>query len=218
MVTGALTTGGGPITLNVSPASPFVSGSTYNLISYGSLAGAIGNFTLGGGLTSRQAGLSTLGQSGSTLTLHVVGDSPAWSGANAGTWNTGTTGSVSGTPDWALLGAHAATDFWAGDTVEFDDTVNLGAGPVAPTTTAVNITTNVSPGLTTFNNSILPYTLSSANTTGIVGTGGLIMNGTGTVTIGTANTFSGATAINAGTLNLNVRSLPLRSAWPPVPP
>ena len=203
VVTGALTTGGGPITINVTPASPFVSGSTYNLLSYGSLAGSVTDFTLGSGLTSRQAGLSTLGQSGNTITLTVVGDSPAWSGANAGTWNTGTTGSVSGMPDWALLSAHTATDFWAGDTVEFDDTMNLGAGPVAPTTTAVNITTSVSPGLTTFNNSVLPYTLSSANNSGIAGTGGLIMNGTSTVTIGTANTFSGATAINAGTLNLN---------------
>ncbi|MEI7909982.1 MAG: autotransporter-associated beta strand repeat-containing protein [Verrucomicrobiota bacterium] len=203
VVTGALTTGGGPITLNVTPASPFVSGSTYNLLSYGSLSGAIGNFTLGSGLTSRQAGLSTLGQSGNTLTLTVIGDSPAWSGANAGTWNTGTTGTVGGTPDWSLLSAHTATDYWAGDTVEFDDTVNLGAGPVAPTTTTVIITTNVSPSLTTFNNSTLPYILGSANSTGIVGTGGLIMNGTSSVTIGSANTFSGATAINAGTLNLN---------------
>ena len=203
VVTGALTTGGGPITINVTPASPFVSGDTYNLLSYGSLSGSVADFALGSGLTSRQAGLSSLGQSGNTLTLHVVGDSPAWSGANAGTWNTGTTGTVGGTPDWSLLSAHTATDYWAGDTVEFDDTVNLGAGPVAPTTTAVNITTNVSPGLTTFINSILPYTLTSANSSGIAGTGGLIMNGTSTVTIGTTNTFSGTTAINAGTLNLN---------------
>jgi autotransporter-associated beta strand protein len=48
----------------------------------------------------------------------------------------------------------------------------------------------------------LAYDLSSAATfSGIIsGTGGLTQNGSGTLTLGSANTYTGATNINSGTL------------------
>ena len=97
----------------------------------------------------------------------------------------------------------AATNFWATDTAEFNDTVDLGAGPILPTTTAVNILGgNVNPGIVSFNNSSLDYTISSTDSSGIAGAGSLIKNGTGSVTINTANSYTGSTSLNAGTLVL----------------
>ena len=54
------------------------------------------------------------------------------------------------------------------------------------------------PALMTFNNSGKNYTIAGNP---IVGTGGVIMNGTGSVTLNNANTFSGGVIVNSGTLN-----------------
>ena len=50
----------------------------------------------------------------------------------------------------------------------------------------------------TFNNNAYNYTISGPF--GITGVGFLTLNGTGSVTISTSNTYSGGTTINAGTL------------------
>ena len=55
------------------------------------------------------------------------------------------------------------------------------------------------PALISFNNSGKSYTIGGNP---IVGTGGVIMNGTGSVTLNNANTFSGGVFVNSGTLNI----------------
>ena len=82
------------------------------------------------------------------------------------------------------------TSFLSGDYAIFDDT--------ATGTTNVNIQAGgISPSAVTFNNNTLNYTLSG----GAIGAGAtLTLNGTGSVTINEANTYTGGTTVNAGSL------------------
>ncbi len=189
------------VTITANNVGGWANGSTYNLISYTTLNGTgLNNFAqVVNNLATRQG--ATWGDTGSAITLTIAGDNPVWSGANGGIWITDITNSAtSGTPNWALKTGHSTTDFWAGDNVEFNDTVNLGAGPVAPTTTTVNISTaDVSPVAATFNNSTLDYTLNGGFG---IAAGSLSKTGTGTLTINTANAYSGATNVSGGTVVL----------------
>jgi len=194
VVSGALTTtpANGSVMVNVAAGPTWVTGTTYNLISYGSFSGSTSDFTKGSiaGLGARQVG--TLGNSGSAITLSITGDSARWTGAASGAWTTNTVGSPF---NWKTVGGLADTEFLVSDDVLFDDS--------ATGTTSLDISTaNVSPNTITFNNSSKNYTISSSGGFGIAA-GSITKNGTGTVSISTANTFTGTTTINAGTLQIS---------------
>ena len=74
-------------------------------------------------------------------------------------------------------------------------------GTTAVSSGTVNINANVYPTSVVFNNNVLSYTLTGAH--GIAGPAVLIMNGSGTVTIANANSYSGGTTLNAGLLNIS---------------
>ncbi len=198
-------------TVTINPSGIWTSGATHELISYGggSIGGAgFGQFVLGtvSGLTARQS-VSALADSGSAITLNVIGDTPVWTGAGSATWSTATVNDDTGPNDWVRKTAKTGTNFWATDGVEFNDSYDLGAGAVAATNTTVTISGGVAPSATTFNNSLVNYTIGSNDATGIT-SGSLIKNGTGTVTINNENTYTGVTAINAGTVQIgNVGAL-----------
>jgi fibronectin-binding autotransporter adhesin len=59
----------------------------------------------------------------------------------------------------------------------------------------------VSPGSVIFNNSTLAYSITG--TGGINGPTALLKQGTGTVTLGTSNAYTGVTRIEGGTLSAN---------------
>lgn len=191
LVVGALSTNAAGI-VTINPANTAWAAGTYNLISYtgGSIGGAgFGQFALGtvSGLGARV--IKTLADTGSAITLTVgVVDSPYWTGAANGNWNTTDT-------NWKLVSAGTDTLFIATDDVLFNDnatgttTININAASVAPNSVTFNNTTSV------------PYTIGSSGGFGI-STGSLTKNNTGTVNLGAANTYTGATAITAGTLNL----------------
>lgn len=194
-VTGALTTtpASGQVTVNVTGSS--WSPTTYDLLGYGSFSGALSDFTQGTvtGLTSRQNATLGLDTVNKFITLTIAGDNPRWSGLDNGNWVVGSTGANS---NWKLLTSGTPTDYIQGDVVYFNDS--------AEGTTAVNISAaNVSPTAVTFNNSTLSYTLGSTGGFGIAGTTALTKTGTGTVTISNANTYSGGTNINGGTVALS---------------
>ena len=192
-VTGPLATtpANGQVNLNIASAVPLGNG-THNIISYGSFGGAASNFsaTVSSGLNTRQS--ASLVLSGNNVALQVVGDSPKWTGArNDGLWTT----NVQASPkNWKLITGGTATDFIAGDNVLFDDT--------ATGTTTLDLDGTITAGVIEFNNSTKAYTISSTSFGGL-GSGSLIKNGTGSLTINTFNSYSGGTTFNGGTLNLN---------------
>jgi len=91
----------------------------------------------------------------------------------------------------SLNWTNGALTTWYGDTdwVTFNDWGK---------TNNVVLAATVSPGSVTVSNSVLNYTISG--TGDIAGSGGLTKWGTGTLTLGTTNTYTGGTAINGGTL------------------
>lgn len=190
VVTGTLSTtpASGQITVNASN-SFWNSGVTYNLVSAGTFSAALSNFTLGtiSGVTSRQA--PSLVTTSSGVGLLISGDSPKWSGLDNSNWQVGSTGASS---NWKLVTQNTPTHYIQGDVVLFDDSAANKSVSIA--------VANVTPAVVNFNNSFgNDYTISGPF--GITG-GTLNKNGTGKVTISSANTYAGGTTITTGTVAL----------------
>jgi autotransporter-associated beta strand protein len=168
----------GAVAVNVSGALGI---GQIPLFGYGTISGS-GNLTLG------SVPLGTIGSlvtntANKTIDLVVSAVASAiWTGNINGNWDTATTNwTVSGTP---VAYAQSAN-------VLFDDSAN---------TSAVNLTTTLTPGTLAVSNSALNYTFSGSGSLG--GSMTLVKDGTNALTLGTANTYSGATTVKAGTLIL----------------
>ena len=187
------TNAAGKVTVNATNTLGIWDPGTYSIVTY---TGAIG----GAGFSAFQAGtFASLGArqsatlSNSTpglISVIIGGDRAVWTGAGDGNWDT----AAHSPKNWKLSSSSAPTDFVANDAVLFDDT--------ATGTTTVNLTANVSTGAITFNNSAKNYTIQTAGAFGIT-SGAVFLNGTGAVTLSSANTYAGGTNLNAGTLNIN---------------
>jgi fibronectin-binding autotransporter adhesin len=208
---GSLTTGGGTLqfTLSGSTIGNLLVDNTANLNSGALQFGLSGNpvlktYTiLSAGTLHNSLSLSdqVVGTtnfhpfvSGNMLdvTVSYAGSSLIWVGANnGGAWD------ITTTKNWNNTTLMTNPDFFHNlDAVTFDN---------SSTVLSVNITAPVQPGTVTFNNNVSHnYVIGSTNGNGIGDVGGgvttLTMNGAGTVTLNTANTYGGATNINAGTL------------------
>ena len=186
-ITGTLNPNGNTITLNMPTGS--ANGGTYHLLgtTYDSLTGiALGTAPA---LTSRQTG--GLVATSSYINYVISGVNPYWTGKVSSEWSTAT---LAEPKNWETAPA-VTTDYLATDAVTFDDNA---------TGLTVNIATDVTPTDVIFNNSAKDFTLTG--TAGIAGTTGLTKNGTGTVDISSVNSYSGVTAINAGTVKLGSAS------------
>lgn len=185
----------GTFNYNAGGSISFLNGTFLNvglhpLIGYGSLGGTgtlpTGPFNIGGRTTA------TFVDSGTDLiSLNVIGsDRPIWNGRDSGNWTTASTGSLK---NWKLASDGSPTDYLVGDDVLFDDS--------AVGTTGINISNgNVAPAAVTFNNSTRNYNLAGSG--GITGGTSLTKNGTGTLTITAANSYTGTTTINAGIVSI----------------
>jgi fibronectin-binding autotransporter adhesin len=202
LVVGTLSTtpANGKVTIGFTNPPVWISGNTYRLISYTAYAGTVANdFMLdpaNNGLGARQSGvLGSTGTGNGFITVLINGASPVWTGAKNGNWTT----TAQGSPfNWsASIGVQ---EFLANDQVVFDDS--------ATGTTNITINdANVGPASATFNNSTKNYSISGAF--GIADGSGvtpLRKTGTGTLTLGTSNSYSGGTTLNGGLLNFNANN------------
>jgi fibronectin-binding autotransporter adhesin len=157
-------------------------------------------FTAAGGfiglpaLTTTLIGRTSFSLSNTSNTLVITSSgNPAnliW-GKLAGATGDGVTwDSIQDNQNWTLSGS--ANTFYNDDNVTFNDNNNGH--------TTVTISGQVTPGSVTFSNSATNYTVNG--TGGIYGPTGLLVSGTGSVTLLTANGFTGDTNINSGTLIL----------------
>ena len=151
-------------------------GQAYVLFNYG--AGGItgiGNLSSSGYRTVIQNDSGNQQVTGTVTTGNLI-----WN-TNTGTWAVNTGGWTNG-----------FTSFFNGDTVTFNERASASTvtinGPVLPASVTVNNTTN-------------PYTFTGSGSIG--GETSLIKNGAGALTLATANTYTGGTTLNAGSLNLN---------------
>jgi autotransporter-associated beta strand protein len=175
----------GVTTVDASAASGTIAAGTYTLMTYGTLIGNISNLQMSGALANSRYTFvfDTATVPNVNLTVSGATTNLTWSGGNAGNaWD------VKVTTNW-----NGNTErFFDLDTVTFDDSgsavpaINL-SGILEPASTTVSATQN--------------YTFSGSGK--LSGSGGLVKDGTGTLTILTANDYTGDTVINAGTVLVN---------------
>ena len=184
-VTGAnALTNNGVTTVNLSQLGGALPNGTYRLINYTGTSPGLSGFAL------NQVGHVTGGliDTGSAIALQVTGnDQIVWDGTNSNAWSTGTTG------NWKLLSTNAPTDYFESDDVIFQD---------GPTSSTVDIATNVNPSNVTFINSTATNYLVTG-TGGIIGATGLTKSNSGVTTLRAQSSYTGATNILGGTLELD---------------
>jgi len=181
-VTSALTVNG-TVTINVSDENPQI--GQFPLISYGSKTGS--SYVLGTLPVGVQASLVD-DTAHNSIDLNITSiNLPRWNGNVNGNWD------INLTQNWINSGTGLPTTYQQGNAVTFDDN--------ATGTTSVNLGAAVTPGSVTLNNNNLVYTLSGTGS--INGAVGVLMEGTGLVTIDTTNGYTGPTVIDAGTLAVN---------------
>lgn len=178
----------GNLTVNLTNAVALGTGS-YKLIDYTNFSGSgtlpTGTYNVG----QRSTATIVHNTIDTSIDLNVTTDAPKWTGLDSGEWMVGSTGS---NKNWKLAVSNAATDYLDDDQVLFDDS--------ATGTRNVVINSNqVFPASTTFSTAASNYTLSGPFG---IASGTLTKSGSGSVTISNTNTYTGATAINGGTLTL----------------
>ncbi|HEY4415218.1 MAG TPA: autotransporter-associated beta strand repeat-containing protein [Verrucomicrobiae bacterium] len=189
-VNGDLTINGNNIIIN--PINNTLANGTYPLISYtGNFIGSIGaatttyatayTLTLTNDTVAKKIELIVSGSLNSSLLI--------WNNANSsGQWDIGSSAT------WSNVTTHAASSvFYALDSVVLDDSILTAATPV----TNINITTTVVPAVIT-NNSSVSYTLSGTGK--ISGSGGLVKQGSGTLSLNVPGNFTGPVIIGGGTV------------------
>jgi autotransporter-associated beta strand protein len=190
--TGILTQNGGPGAVTLNLATTSVPTGTYRLLRFGSGITNVAGFTLGTVPTpiGRQS-IGTLGIDSidNYLTYTISSPIVTWTGAQSSEWSTN---AITPNQNWALTGP-SATDFLIGDDVIFNDTATIKTVDIS--------NGDVAPGSVTFNNSTgNDYTITG--TGGITGSTALTKSNTGAVILTTNNTYTGATTISGGTLQL----------------
>jgi autotransporter-associated beta strand protein len=191
---GGTLTGGGTINGGVTNNGTITanSGGTFTItgdvanngtlkLTNGTALSATGAFVNDGTLDVRQ-GAQTLPPNLVNNGTVLVAINLTWKGATSTAWD-------SATANW--LNGGTGTTYGDGDYVTFAD---------APITSTVAISSAVSPGSLTFTNATTAYMISGA---AISGTTSLVKSGAGTVTLSSANAYTGGTSINAGMISLN---------------
>ncbi|WP_367870198.1 beta strand repeat-containing protein [Luteolibacter sp. Populi] len=183
-VTGGVTLGG-VTTATITPAPGLTPGGIVTLLNYGSITGTAANLAIATPANYRQA-IINVGVTSATVDL----------GAKALTW-TGTGGlvwAVGGTTNWTDT-TPAASAYFQGDTVTFNDAAGAANAAVA-------VATAITPASVTVDNTLaVPYTFTGAGSVG--GGASLVKNGNGPMTVTMAMPYTGGTTVNGGTLTFD---------------
>ena len=169
--------------VSITAINSTIASGTYTLMTYSTLVGTAANLQVTGALANSRYTLGfdttapnvNLTVSGSVSNLTWSGDGAAniWNLKTAANWNNQT------------------EMFYDLDTATFDD---------SSTNPVVTLAGTLEPGGVTMA-STSNYTFTGSGK--LSGSGGLTLNGTGTLTLGTANDFIGPVNVNAGTLLVN---------------
>jgi fibronectin-binding autotransporter adhesin len=158
-----------------------IPGDAATVLSYGgTFSGSLADFVLADSTSYRAVAFQ---DTGSAITVTTGAGLRTWVGADASTptyWD-------AATANWA----GGDNLFFNGDAVVFDDTA---------TGTSIAMQGTLLPFSVTFDNSSKNFTVAGPGL--LSGTTGITKNGTGALTLGGANTFTGAVSINSGVLNL----------------
>lgn len=165
----------------------------FPLLKYGSLGGAgfdafaLGSVTFPPGSAATAALVNNIANQSIDISV-TVNAAPAlkWDGTVNGSWDIGMTA------NWQTNAYYTQSND-AGPEVILDDTAH-------GTNTAILLNAVVSPAAVVVSNSILNYSINGSG--GITGLTGLLKEGSGSFTLGCANTYDGGTTINQGTLIL----------------
>ncbi|MCW1913164.1 autotransporter-associated beta strand repeat-containing protein [Luteolibacter sp. GHJ8] len=174
--------------LPINLTHDFPETGTYELIQYGSKTGT-GNFVIGTLPLGMAATLDTATPGVVKLVVTSVA-LPRWEAGVSNDWNTTEV-------NWVNTLTSTGTTFTNGNPALFDD----NAQGAEFNNGAVDLNVTVSPGLTTFNNSLYDYTLAGSGS--ISGAGGLTKQGTANTTISTTNNYTGQTRLEGGTVTVN---------------
>jgi fibronectin-binding autotransporter adhesin len=186
--TGVLTLGG---TDYVTPSVPLSAG-TYTLFAWsGGLTGGTQDLATAGVFGSSPRQSYTFAQSGNSMTLTIAGTAAnlVWTGAANNLWDNGVSA------NWYNTTSGSADRFFPADNVTFNDTAGTANGNVSISGGALG---SIQPGTLTVSNTVVSYTFSGTGS--IAGVTSLVMNGPGSLTINTSNTYTGGTFLNGGVL------------------
>jgi autotransporter-associated beta strand protein len=181
----------GSVTINLTGNVP--ANGTYTLIAYsGSLQGS--------GFSAYKLGATPAGKTCQLLNTAgavqvVVTDPFYWTGAQSSQWSTNT---IAGSKNWTLGAGGSPADFVNGSAVVLDDTATTYTVDVSVADVTVT-------SITFSNNGGTPYTLQG--TKAITGPASLTKLGSQTLKIFNTNTYTGATTISAGTLQLGASNV-----------
>jgi fibronectin-binding autotransporter adhesin len=178
----------GTIAVNVTALNGSLASGSYRLFSYtGSLTGGAGNFAAPNvaapGRNTYVYDTSIANQVNLNVTAGAPGNLIWAGGTNANTWD------LQNTINWT---GEVDNKFYTGDTVNFTD--------AGLTNNSVNIDGALQPFAVNVSNTSGNYIFTSATSGSLAGTAVVTKTGAGSLTIQTANTYSGATNVNEGTL------------------
>ena len=184
-VTGGTLTVNGQNTIDILGSAPAV--GVYDLFTYaGSIAGAgFAGFKMG---ALPYGVVAHLQDSGSAVQLNVTAvtvEPGIWTGAASSVWN------LAGGLEWKGATSGNPQPYHDLDVVSFDDSA---------TSFNVNITENVTPTTLTVNNNAQTYTFSGAG--GITGSAALGKDGSGTLVLANANSYTSGTYITNGAVQI----------------
>jgi len=181
----------GTATIVLTPLAPLQLNTPYTLMTYsGSLIGSASGLSVPAFGRNYSAGVVSTATPGVvTVTFTTNGaaipNPMLWKGYVNGNWD------MFSTANWSNNVTAAADVCLPGDNVLFND---------ASSVTNVTLVGTVAPATTTVSNIVNHYVLSGSGSTT---TGSLLKQGSGVLTINSANTYSGGTVISGGTVEIN---------------